>query len=328
MAAAIMDIADQKSFDKLLVDSGKNLIVVHFQASFATQCTQMNEVMQELAKDTQYINVKFVKVDAESIPEISERFSVEAVPTFIFIKNGEVEGRLDGANAPQFTEKVKKLASINVGVATTPVQQPPKQDLNERIKKLIASHPVMVFMKGSPAEPRCGFSRQLVQILADHEAKYGHFDILQDNEVREGLKKYSDWPTYPQLYVDSELIGGLDIIKELVSSGEFKSTLGSLNDRLKELINKAKVMLFMKGNPETPRCGFSRTVIEIMNETGVKYETFDILTDNQVRQGLKTYSDWPTYPQLYVNGELIGGLDIIKELKSSGELKSTLEGEN
>ncbi|XP_071089371.1 glutaredoxin-3-like [Haliotis cracherodii] len=97
---------------------------------------------------------------------------------------------------------------------------------------------------------------------------------------------------------------------------------------LKQLVNKAPVMLFMKGQPDAPRCGFSKTTVAILGETGVKYDTFDILSDNEVRQGLKTFSNWPTYPQLYVKGELIGGLDIIKELKESGELESTLKGDN
>lgn len=79
-------------------------------------------------------------------------------------------------------------------------------------------------------------------------------------------------------------------------------------------------MVFMKGNREAPRCGFSKTLVQIMNDTKVDYETFDILQDEEVRQGLKTYSDWPTYPQVYVDGELQGGLDIIKEMQASGEL--------
>jgi hypothetical protein len=85
-----------------------------------------------------------------------------------------------------------------------------------------------------------------------------------------------------------------------------------LNERLKQLINQAKVMVFMKGSRIAPRCQFSRQLIQILNEINVDFETFDILEDEQVRQGLKVYSNWPTYPQLYVNGNLIGGLDIIK----------------
>lgn len=151
--------------------------------------------------------------------------------------------------------------------------------------------------------------------------------LLQDEEVRQGLKVYSNWPTYPQLYAKGQLIGGLDIVKELVENGELKSELpGSqdLEDRLKSLINSSRVMLFMKGAKEAPRCKFSKQVTKIMFETGVDYNTFDILSDEEVRQGLKTFSNWPTYPQLYVSGEFIGGADIINEMHESGDLGNVL----
>nr|1WIK_A Chain A, Thioredoxin-like protein 2 [Mus musculus] len=97
---------------------------------------------------------------------------------------------------------------------------------------------------------------------------------------------------------------------------------------LKVLTNKASVMLFMKGNKQEAKCGFSKQILEILNSTGVEYETFDILEDEEVRQGLKTFSNWPTYPQLYVRGDLVGGLDIVKELKDNGELLPILKGES
>ena len=99
----------------------------------------------------------------------------------------------------------------------------------------------------------------------------------------------------------------------------------NLNERLKGIIAQSKVVLFMKGNPEAPRCGFSRQICEILNKSGKEYTTFDILTDEEVRQGLKTYSNWPTYPQLYVNAELQGGLDVIKEHVENDELDELLD---
>lgn len=116
------------------------------------------------------------------------------------------------------------------------------------------------------------------------------------------------------------------VIRELVLKEFPLQASVDLEDRLKSLINKSKVMAFIKGTRDLPRCGFTRHLIEILNSTGVSYETFDILTDEEVRQGLKQLSDWPTYPQIYVNGTLIGGLDIIKELKETGELAETLAG--
>ncbi|XP_035218199.1 glutaredoxin 3-like isoform X4 [Stegodyphus dumicola] len=97
-----------------------------------------------------------------------------------------------------------------------------------------------------------------------------------------------------------------------------------LNARLQKLINKAPVMLFMKGSPSVPRCGFSKQVIALLDSHNAKYETFDILEDFDVREGLKKFSNWPTYPQLYINGELVGGLDILKELSLCGELDTLL----
>ena len=97
-----------------------------------------------------------------------------------------------------------------------------------------------------------------------------------------------------------------------------------LEERLKALVNRHKVMLFMKGLPSAPQCGFSRQIVEILDQSSIPYDAFNILGDEEVRQGLKEFSDWPTYPQLYVNGDLVGGLDIVKELKDSNELGDML----
>lgn len=125
-------------------------------------------------------------------------------------------------------------------------------------------------------------------------------------------------------------IDGIDIgdltnaCKTLAGTSGAENSKATLEDRLKALINKSKVMVFMKGNREGPKCGFSKQIVQILNDTKVDYETFDILQDEEVRQGLKTFSDWPTYPQVYVKGELQGGLDIIKEMLASGELLNIL----
>ncbi|KAH3707732.1 glutaredoxin-3-like [Dreissena polymorpha] len=324
--ATLKEIPDVTGFRNAIKET-TGLVVVHFSASWAPQCGQMNEVLSELAKDPGYINVTFIKLEAEDVPEISEEYSISAVPTCVFVRRGKLLDRLDGANVAELTKKVKLLASqSDVSVPSMP--EPPKEDLNSRLKRLINTEEVMLFMKGNPSEPKCGFSRQIVQILNENNVKFGSFDILADEEVRQGLKTYSNWPTYPQLYSKGELLGGLDIVKELAESGELKSQLPaqqSLDDRLKGLINKAPVMVFMKGEKAVPRCGFSKQTVAILNDTGIDYDTFDILSDEEVRQGLKTFSNWPTYPQLYVKGELVGGLDIIKELQESGELLTILK---
>ncbi len=103
-----------------------------------------------------------------------------------------------------------------------------------------------------------------------------------------------------------------------------ESSGGDLNERIKNLINSSKVFLFMKGVPEMPQCGFSANVVGLLNHLGAEFKSFDILSDMDIRQGVKDYSNWPTYPQLYVDGKLIGGNDIIMELYEDGELSEVL----
>lgn len=94
----------------------------------------------------------------------------------------------------------------------------------------------------------------------------------------------------------------------------------NINQRIEKLLKDNNVILFMKGDKSFPQCGFSAQVIEILNRTGVNYSTFDILADAEIRSGLKAYSNWPTYPQLYIKGELVGGCDIVTDLFEKNEL--------
>ena len=98
-----------------------------------------------------------------------------------------------------------------------------------------------------------------------------------------------------------------------------------LNDRISSLINSSGIVLFMKGTPQMPQCGFSANVVRILDSFSVSYNTFNILSDMDIREGVKTFSNWPTYPQLYVKGQLIGGNDIVTEMMNNGELKDLLK---
>ena len=95
--------------------------------------------------------------------------------------------------------------------------------------------------------------------------------------------------------------------------------------RIKKMIDDNKIMVFMKGNKLMPQCGFSNNVVQILNTLGVPFETCDILADQEVRQGVKEFSNWPTIPQIYLNGEFLGGSDILIELYQKGELQQMVE---
>ena len=102
-------------------------------------------------------------------------------------------------------------------------------EIQERIRKVIEENSVMLFMKGSPDFPQCGFSGRVVQILDACGAEFGSADVLMDPELREGIKAYSNWPTIPQLYIQGELIGGSDIVMEMHDNGALKKKIDALD---------------------------------------------------------------------------------------------------
>jgi len=314
-----------------------------------------SNLFQTLASTCSSSSLSFFRVEAEEVTDLSTEYNVTVVPTFVLIDQGnkifdKIEGMDDVARLTQAVSNL--MQQTNISGNETEQQQDEKtnaptnhvlteeEKLHKSLKNLVNSSEVMLFMKGTPTNPKCGFSRQAIEMLSSSNITFGSFDILTDDSVRQGLKSYSDWPTYPQLYVKGELVGGLDIMKEMMEEGDgdlsseldiskdsftpASTNVMTLEDRLKSLIQRSKVMLFMKGLPSQPKCGFSRQICELLQSEKVSFDAFDILTDEDVRQGLKKFSDWPTFPQLYIDGELVGGLDIVKEMVESGELKEMM----
>ncbi len=98
----------------------------------------------------------------------------------------------------------------------------------------------------------------------------------------------------------------------------------ALKQRIETLVSSSSIFVFMKGSKLMPQCGFSNNVVQVLNALGFPYETFDVLLDPEIRQGIKDYANWPTIPQVYLKGEFLGGSDILIEMYNSGELRETL----
>lgn len=192
--------------------------------------TRISRVFKTLAASTTNDKTLFLSIDADELPEISEPYDVTAVPYFVLLKDRKVLKRISGADPkelgnaieqhsgvsglsipPPLTTAAPPAAAANGGSGEPAVDEV-EEDITTRLGKLVKAAPVMLFMKGTPAAPQCGFSRQLVALLREKGVRYGFFNILADDEVRQGLKTFSDWPTYPQLYLDGDLVGGLDIV--------------------------------------------------------------------------------------------------------------------
>lgn len=212
----------------------------------------MTTVLETLAKSypiTEPLSTSWVSMDAEEVIDVSDSFDVTAVPFLVLQRGAQVLEKVSGSDATKVRTAIEKHASAPVGTSNgeavmakshetgaknlsnyAPAPQDPatapefsagemkedKEALHKRLSSLVKAAPVMLFMKGTPSAPQCGFSRQLVALLREGSVKYGFFNILADDEVRQGLKEFADWPTFPQLWVDGELVGGLDIVSDTV----------------------------------------------------------------------------------------------------------------
>ncbi|KAI1744261.1 glutaredoxin [Xylaria scruposa] len=218
--------------------SSSTLLIISFHAPWAAPCAQMATVLKTLAAEYPANGeTSWVSINAEELSDISETYDVTAVPYLVLQRNDQVLEAVSGSSAVKVRTAIETHAkNINGAGATTatttngaagqPAAAAPaeidaepdpakaKEELFKRLGELVKAAPVMLFIKGTPSAPQCGFSRQLVGLLRERSVKYGFFNILADDEVRQGLKEFADWPTYPQLWVDGELVGGLDIIKE------------------------------------------------------------------------------------------------------------------
>ncbi|KAI1294551.1 glutaredoxin [Xylaria venustula] len=217
------------------------LLIISFHAPWAAPCAQMTTVLRTLANEyPASSDTSWVSLNAEELSDISETYDVTAVPYLVLQRNGQVLETVSGSSAVKVrtaiethakgstngtatngsitgAEAAEKQAAAEV-VETEVDPAKAKEELFKRLGELVKAAPVMLFMKGTPSAPQCGFSRQLVALLRERSVKYGFFNILADDEVRQGLKEFADWPTYPQLWMDGELVGGLDIIKEEIEN--------------------------------------------------------------------------------------------------------------
>ncbi|PWN28928.1 glutaredoxin [Jaminaea rosea] len=249
----LVSIESPEEFTSTMNADLDRISVLNFWAPWAEPCQQMNQVIKELA--AKYPKVWFLSVEAESQPDVSESFDVDSVPTFVLLRGHTLLSRVSGANASLLASALASHAasgsstSTNGGAANQPsssttsqpraapstyqgaiegsvgdhsLHKPPQneteEELFERCKKIMSSNKVVLFMKGNPDQPKCGFSQKTVALLKSEGVAFGTFDILQDEAVRQGMKKLNDWPTFPQIFVGGELIGGLDILKEQIET--------------------------------------------------------------------------------------------------------------
>lgn len=239
---SVVDVQSLQQFLKLArTDAGDKLVVLFFYMPWMKSCKVLKEVVLALSRSVGKGHCNFLQINIERNSKIVKLLGISQVPAFFLVRNGVVIKALAGVDPRQFLKAFHECSENGIQtkaphqhrilpatLATDGIdgdeedndlldpEEGDEDDICEGLNRLVNAAPVMVFIKGSASHPRCKFSRQMVSILRQHNVKFGFFDILKDRITREQLKEYSDWPTFPQLYINGQFEGGLDIVKESI----------------------------------------------------------------------------------------------------------------
>ena len=201
----IPSIENPKSFDDLINSSSiiNKLLLVHIELEEIAVCKTLNESLLAISRDAEFMNqLALCRLNVDHFFDLLNSQNVNAAPTVLFYHRTKVIDRVNGFNQNELLKKIKiHLNTIGV-VQSTETKTDSSfltQQAEQKIKSLLDSSSIILFMKGTPASPQCGFSRQACHLLDEHKIKYDYFDVLADQTIREQLKKYSNWNTYPQV---------------------------------------------------------------------------------------------------------------------------------
>lgn len=215
-------ITSVSQFESEVLGSKSVGVVVSYWGSWCEPSVTTNDYLKKVIAD--YEGVNFVTIDVDTCGDVCEKNGVETVPFVAFYRPSgakqELAADVSGAKLQSVEQNLKSL----YGLAKD--RRSAFENIDDYIKHLLNKDKVVIFITGTPSHPICGFTTKLVGLMAEKKVPYTYVDIMSDNELCDRLKAYSNWPTYPQIYADGALVGGLDIVLELVKEGEFDSTFG------------------------------------------------------------------------------------------------------
>ncbi|KAJ6548647.1 thioredoxin-like protein [Mycena capillaripes] len=328
----LVAVSDAPHFRSLLSADLTRVSLINFWAPWASPCTQMNAVVAELAK--KHPGVLALNVEAEEQADIAESFDIEAVPSFVILRGHTLLARIAGADASALTQAIAAHAAAPVSTyapkshtdAAPPAahngdyaapENETSEELDARLRRLMTQTKVVLFMKGTPDEPRCGFSRKLSTLLKEQGVQFSSFDILRDEDVRQG----ACFLRLPVFLFFSILF--LSFCAPFLFGVSFPDVhyyprlLRTFCLHLSGQISAAHSCIIL----------LLPAVSLLPLSSGLLYPTSLLLLPKSYNHaGLKKLNDWPTFPQLIVNGELVGGLDIVQEMVDTGEFKEVVGG--
>lgn len=242
---SVTQISGRKHLEEVVASEDKNkLLVLYFYTGSSVRGKELSQAMRTASERYTRETTTFLFIDTAVNSELVSLFHVPtedtngmASPCLVVVRNGYILRTITGAELESFVASLDEcsetLLTVNRNSAhhgretrrasdsseesVSPDEHELTQELDAGLSKLVHAVPVMIFIKGNPQDPKCRYSRQLVQLLRENSVRFGYFDVMQNDAVRQGMKTFSEWPTFPQLYVNGEFVGGLDILKETLN---------------------------------------------------------------------------------------------------------------
>lgn len=304
-------------YSKLQEHITSKLVVISFvvQGEIADN---LAEFYSEASSDFN-IQAYLVNISTGAFQSTIDDFKITRVPTSIFFIGLKPIDRVEGAIIPEILEKIETLSSSFASILESI-----RNEEYSKIHSLVTSNSLSLFIKGTPEKPKSRRSQKMLRILNGYT--FGYADISADKLLAGWLKVYTGADKFPHFFLKGSFSGSVEELTELSKTSTIFTTLNQdLEQRLKRIITCQRHVVVMMGSKEEPKCGFSERLMALLGTYNLEYETFDISIDNEVCEGLKKLSNWPTYPQVYAEGQIIGGLDVCQGLHDKGELRSALK---
>lgn len=306
-------LATNEDLEKMKAKCLDKPIIVLLWASWDEHSQNLLKMMEEMPKV--YQNVQVAYVDCDEAEDLVDALDVETVQTIVILHPtgaNKATEKIEGIKAEALTEVVDRENTFYKEW----YEQEKKKAFRD-IEAHIGTYPFFIFIKGSKEEPKCKFTRRLVGMLAKPGYDYRTFNILGDQRIRQWMKVYSNWPTFPQLFINQQFVGGIDVVTELIEGEEFDEMVPdsckplSPKDQLAKMLNQSKIVLLLNGTVESPKDDASKALLEKVNGLKCEYSIIDLSAKSEFVEHLGKDQK---VPYVYMDGKAACDIDGLDQL--------------
>lgn len=274
-----------------------------------------------------YKHLVFTWIDCDKLTDIVEKHEVDTVPTIlVFHPHKSDVDKIVNPSPETLNEEIEKQNDYY----KITLQNEKERVFNE-IEVILSSFPMVCFIKGTPTEPKCKFTRRLLAHVNKYDLTFKHVNILEEPRIRQWLKVYSNWQTYPQVYINKEFIGGIDIIDELVEGDEFIEMVPKECKKLppieifEKMLHSFDVIVLIEGTPDKTTAESSKSIIKSLDDNSVKYVTVDYtILEQQVLDHIKNQHGVPEFPYIFLKTKPFGTEEALRKICEEGKLETVI----